>query len=120
MTDDRISSLDALGFDWSVKERAEKKTFAQRIEELKAYKTKHGHVNVKRSEDKSLYDFCGNMRQARKHPEKSDRVLTDDHIASLDALGFDWSVNLLERAAKRAKRPTEADALSAAANANAP
>ena len=27
-----------------------------------------------------------------KHPEKSTMALTDDRIASLDALGFDWAV----------------------------
>ena len=64
----------------------------KRIEALREYKEKHGHVNVKGSEDKSLYGFCQKIRYARKHPEKSDRALTNERIASLDALGFDWSV----------------------------
>ena len=67
------------------------KSFEQRIADLKAYKEKNGHIKVKRSEDKSLYDFCRDMRQARNNPEKSNRALTDDRVASLDALGFDWT-----------------------------
>ena len=90
LTDDRIASLDALGFDWAVRRRGAK-SFEQRIEELRVYKERHGHTNVKGCDDKSLYQFCIHVRRARKHPEKSTLVLTDDKIASLDALGFDWS-----------------------------
>ena len=93
LIDDRIASLDALGFDWSVSERQAVKSFEQRIENLQAYKEKHGHVNVKEGEDKSLYNWLGDVRRARKHPEKSDRFITDDRIASLDALGFEWSLD---------------------------
>ena len=60
------------------------------LDDLRAYKEKNGHVIVKRSEDKSLYGFCSNMRQARNNPDKSTRALTDDCITSLDALGFVW------------------------------
>ena len=38
------------------------KAFAQRIADLKSYKEKHGNVNVKQSNDKSLYGFCYNVR----------------------------------------------------------
>ena len=89
ITDDRIASLNALGFDWAVR----KHSFAQRIHDLRAYKEEHGHVNVSQSEDKSLYYFCKDIRYARKNPEKSTRSLTDDRIASLDALGFDWRMS---------------------------
>ena len=92
INDDRIASLDALGCDWFVKEQAGKKSFAQRIDDLQAYKEKHGHIRVKQSDDKSLYIFCSKMRYTRKKPEKSKMALTDDRIASLDALGFDWAV----------------------------
>ena len=91
--EERIASLDALGFEWTAREHAGKKSFDQRIEDLQVNKEKHGHINVKQKEDKSLYEFCCNMRWARKHPEKSDRALTDDRIARLDALGFDWRMS---------------------------
>ena len=88
LSDDRIASLEALGFEWNPDTK--KKSFEQRIEELRTYKKKHGHINVKQSDDKSLTKFCDNIRYARKHPEKSVRTLTDDRIARLDALGFEW------------------------------
>ena len=69
------------------------KAFEQRLAELREYKEKNGHVNVKKSEDRSLYDFCKDIRYARKNPEKSTRSITDDRIASLDALGFDWRMS---------------------------
>ena len=68
------------------------KSFEQRIEDLTAYNEKHGHIRVKQSEDKSLYGFCCNVRCARNNPMKSKVIMTDDRIASLDALGFDWAV----------------------------
>lgn len=95
--DDRIASLDALGFDWTAREYAAKKSFAQRIEDLLGYKERHGHMNVKKREDASLYEFCNNIRKARKNPGKSRTALTDDRIASLDALGFNWTVRTSEQ-----------------------
>ena len=91
INEDRIASLDALGFDWLVKEHAAKKSFAQRIDDLQAYKEKHGHIRVKQSDDKSLYEFCRNIRRARNNPEKSNSAINEECIASLDALGFDWT-----------------------------
>ena len=90
LTNDHIASLDALGFDWSIQDQATKKTFAQRIEDLRAYKKKHGDIYVKEKKDRSLYDFCQKIRKARNNPEKSTTLINDDRIASLDALGFDW------------------------------
>ena len=94
--------MDTLGFDWNIQER---KSFEHRIAEIRAYKEKHGNVYVKWNEDRSLYGFCTNMRQARKHPEKSTMALTDDRIASLDALGFNWSIK--EHAAKKSFAQSE-------------
>ena len=89
INDDRISRLDALRFEWSAKSNI--KSFEQRIEDLQAYKEKHGHVNVKKkSEDKSLYEFCCDIRYARNRIAQGSVALSDDRISSLDALGFDW------------------------------
>ena len=94
INEERIASLDALGFEWTAREHAGKKSFDQRIEDLQVNKEKHGHVNVKEKEDKSLYQFCSRIKYARKHPEKkSTTIINDDSIASLDALGFDWSLD---------------------------
>ena len=42
LTDNRIASLDALGCNWNPDTK--KKSFEQRIEELRSYKKKHGHI----------------------------------------------------------------------------
>lgn len=74
LTRDRIAQLDALGFDWTQKrsnpKSVTKKTFADRIHDLQAYKHEHGHLNVKRTDDKSLADFCANIRQSVKNQGK--------------------------------------------------
>ena len=76
----------------STKKRPVSKSFSQRMDDLRAYKEKHGHINVKEKEDKSLCQFCRHMRHARKHPEKSTvALITEIKIASLDALGFEWN-----------------------------
>ena len=79
-----------LGFDWGSNKK--QITFEQRLEDLEAYKEEHGHINVKESEDKSLYGFCKHIRNARNHPGKSKTLINEERIASLDALGFKWSI----------------------------
>jgi len=68
--------------------------FESKVEELKAYKAEHGHFNVKQKENKGLYNFCLTIRAARKTPDKTNRKLTADRIAQLDAIGFDWDKNM--------------------------
>lgn len=70
--------------------------FNERVEALKAYKEKYGHTKVHKKDDKSLYDWCANMRGRRRRPEKYPKTrLTPDRIAVLDAIGFDWKPTLL-------------------------
>ena len=81
--------------------------FTQRLEDLRSYKVKHGHVNVEKSDSKSLYKFCCDLRHARRKGINAKTVrLDDDRVASLDALGFVWS-------------PPLAGGVPAAPNANA-
>jgi hypothetical protein len=88
----RITSLDAIGFDWKMKadNSKKKRSFQNHVDDLKAYKARHGHLNVCRVIDKSLYQWCANMRSAPRNPEKHIITLTADRIAALDAIGFDW------------------------------
>ncbi|KAL7527151.1 hypothetical protein ACHAXR_001833, partial [Thalassiosira sp. AJA248-18] len=67
------------------------KTFEERIEDLRSYKEKHGHLNVTTREDHSLYNFCLAVRNARNGSKaKTVMNLTGAQIASLDAIGFGW------------------------------
>jgi len=86
ITNDRIKTLDELGFDWEVKN----KSFEERIEELKACKAKHGHGRVIAKHHPRLVPFCTNMRRARRNG--TTMTITEDRIKALDELGFDWEV----------------------------
>jgi len=86
MNEDRIKALDELGFNWGNK----KKSFEERIEELKAFKAKHGHVRVTLKQDKSLANFCDDMRCVRRGTAKR-RVIAEDRMKALDELGFKWA-----------------------------
>ena len=55
---------------------------------MKAYKEKHGHLNVRSKGNQSLYGFCSNVRRARKG--KGPYRLDETRIAALDAIGFNW------------------------------
>jgi DNA polymerase III gamma/tau subunit len=79
------------------KTRGKYKTFDDRMEDLKLFKEKYGHVNLSVSsvsfpEDKSLAKFCVKMRHAHNNPGKSkSKQLTNEQIAAFDALDFDWT-----------------------------
>jgi hypothetical protein len=81
------------GFDDSSTNNKQKFTFEERIEHLRAYKQQHGHTNVRIEQNKSLYAFCHNIRNARRTPGKLRAKVTDYRIAALDAIGFDWRLS---------------------------
>ena len=79
-----------MGFNWTSQEYVTR-SFDERIEDLKEYKRTHGHLSLKKHEDKSLYQFCADVRHSLKQVEKDGtRKLTEERIARLDALGFKW------------------------------
>ena len=86
ITEDRFKALDELGFYWGGKTK--NKSFEERIEELKVFKAKHGHVRPTAKHGKSLAMFCKDMRAARRG--KGTRSITDNRIKALDELGFQW------------------------------
>jgi len=92
ITEDRIKALDELGFTWEDKRRPvwrdKNKSFEGRIEELKAFKEKHGHVRVTGKEDQNIASFCGNIISAHRNPG-TGMTITEDRIKALDELGFD-------------------------------
>ena len=104
--DDRIASLDAIGFDWTHGVNNTKKgLFDRRITELMNFKTKHGHMNITaKDEEKSLYHFCINMRNNR-----TENGLDGDKIAALDAIDFIWNVRRYQRQVAAAAAAAEAD-----------
>ena len=91
LTDENIARLDALGFNWTSKEYV-RRSFDERIEDLKEYKRTHGHLNVKIHEDNSLSKFCTDVRYSLKQFEKDGtRKLTEERMKKLNDIGFKWS-----------------------------
>ena len=68
------------------------KSFEERLEELKVFREKHGHVRVTAKRGKSLAKFCTHMRSARRGKGTTNTVINEDRITALDELGFDWEV----------------------------
>jgi hypothetical protein len=94
LTDERIAAFDAMCFNWTSQEYVTR-SFDERIDDLEKYKQTHGHLSLKRLEDSSLYQFCLGVRHSLKQVEKSGtRKLTEERIARLDALGFEWRKSL--------------------------
>lgn len=105
ISDERIKALDKLGFNWeSSRSPRDPRSnprgprpanpnmrFELRIDQLRAFKEKHGHLQVKKAHDKSLYSFCMNVRSASRRPGVGVR-LSDDRLKLLNDLGFEWNV----------------------------
>ena len=90
ITAERIAKLEAIGFEWTLRSLTPWET---RLEELKAYKEKHGHVLVpqKDKEHRGLARWVDTQRQqARMKRDGKKSQMTDDRIAKLDAIGMKW------------------------------
>lgn len=90
ITAERIAKLEAIGFEWTLRSLTPWET---RLEELKAYKEKHGHVLVpqKDKEHRGLARWVDTQRQqARMKRDGKKSQMTDDRIAQLDAIGMKW------------------------------
>jgi hypothetical protein len=85
----RIAMLDAIGFRW---ETTQPISFDVRLEQLREFKEKHGHLRVTSKLDKQLAPWCSNMRAARRNPEASGILMSQERIDALDAIGFEWEV----------------------------
>ena len=81
---ERVTRLDALGFEWNSLSDSWEEMFGRLI----AYKAAHGNCNVpaKYSADPSLGKWCSYQRARRKIGKVSPA-----RVASLDALGFEWN-----------------------------
>lgn len=90
ITAERIAKLEAIGFEWSLRSLT---PWEARLEELKAYKEKHGHVLVpqKDKDHRGLARWVDTQRQqARMKRDGKKSQMTDDRIAKLDAIGMKW------------------------------
>ena len=94
LSSNQIKSLTDMGFVWDLNKKL---PFNNRLEDLKAYKTKHGHCNVSRTEEKykSLAHWCSNIRTSRNKMDKNEKPcinLSNDQIKILTEMGFVWNL----------------------------
>ena len=71
--------------------RGRQRTFPERMEDLKRFKEQHGHLKVTNVDDRPLASWCSVLRFARKNPKKGSIRLTEEQIAALDSIGFNWT-----------------------------
>ena len=84
-------SLLPLGEEGLERKRGKPKVdFEDRIEQLRIFKAHFGHLNVREKLDKRLYEFCRRTRRGRRG--KGSAKITEERIAALDAIGFDWKL----------------------------
>ena len=94
LSEKKIARLEDIGFDWKVK----KISFEERLEELKAYKVKHGHCNVKNKpgDHKSLGRWCSMVKCSMKNIKNNKAPvvggLSKENITRLEDIGLDWKV----------------------------
>jgi hypothetical protein len=107
ITVDREALLRSIGFDLVLPVSTDKKPsrhFADRIESIKRYKEKHGHLNPRKSdgdgddESKSLYNFIIEVRTSYRkrldeHQPKNEKFkLTDYRYDALNTVGFPFKI----------------------------
>jgi superfamily II DNA or RNA helicase len=83
---ERIARLDALGFDWGLHDSQWK----EMLEALALFRKQHGHSNVPSfsPDNKKLGLWCTTQRAT-----KTQGNLSQERIARLNALGFDWGLH---------------------------
>ena len=90
MTDERIKSLEKIGFKWSLKTRC---TWDDRYTELIEYKNKYGDFIVSRKcpDNLQLGTWVKNQRSDYWNKKKGKySPMTDERIKSLETIGFNW------------------------------
>ncbi|EJK46987.1 hypothetical protein THAOC_34323, partial [Thalassiosira oceanica] len=92
LTDDHISRLDELGFDWMDGARnTPAKTFEESLEDLRKFVAENGHCRPtpKKSGDKALCDFVAKCRKSWKN---RNAHFMATRFKPLDDLGFQWKI----------------------------
>jgi len=91
LSQDQIGRLEALGFEWS-----KHRSFEERLAELVAFKTKHGHCNPPCTPSSQYYrlgQWCNKKRASYKQileGKTPQQILSQDQIVRLEMMGFQW------------------------------
>ena len=95
LSQDKISALNEIGFDWTLKEPRQMKSFEERLQDLREFKALFGHTRVPSGYEKnpSLAYWCNNLRNAykmKKTGKKQYISLSQERIEALIEIGFDF------------------------------
>lgn len=94
MNEDRCQQLEAIGFEWKL--APSPVPWEMRYLQLKEFKKQFKHCNVPQfyKENRTLGLWVkGQRRQMKFKQQGSKRAsITDEQIAKLDALGFQWNI----------------------------
>lgn len=91
MTQEEKGALDSIGFSWEPPAVKRNPYFWERVDELKKFKEKHGNLDVKKSKNKKLYDFCCNQKMRYVCWPRGygrNRPMSEEEKDALDAVGF--------------------------------
>lgn len=96
LTIEKIEKLNDLGFDWELRAGRKNRKMVPwhvHIKELKEFKKVHGHCRVPMSyqANRPLANWVSNTRyQYGKLQKGENSSLTEERIAELEKLGFEW------------------------------
>jgi hypothetical protein len=89
LTDEREQRLDEIGFVWSIQDRV----WNQRLNELREFKSQHGHVRVHTKNGK-LGNWVMIQRLQYGFKSKGEKsTLSDKRMEALNELGFEWNLH---------------------------
>lgn len=100
MVQAEIDALDDIGFQWTPTpvDRRNFSSFSRRVDELKAFKHKYGHLKIcydsaQNTTENSLHRWMQVQRQRYKAipmRHHKNAVMIPEEIDALNAIGFDW------------------------------
>lgn len=97
MTAEKIVKLEGIGFIWS----AVCNQWEVRFQELKEFKTEHGHCNVPHTKASGQLGnwVVGQRRQYKLLMDGKHSQITLERVQDLNSIGFEWSL-LLDKSNK--------------------
>jgi hypothetical protein len=107
LTGERIEQLRRIGFEFSVHANR----WEEKLKELIAYKKKRGHMRVRHSENKQLYEWIARQRNVfREYMQgttTAGQTMNSERIGHLENIGFNWHYNFESVTAKALKTALE-------------
>ena len=99
LTQDRIESMDQIGFEWIKAQKhrlSQERRWNKMVEELLAFRGRHGHTLVPQECDENPKLGCWVMNQRtfyRMNQVEIDTPLTSERIEQLEQIDFVWNVH---------------------------